>query len=59
MALTRQITLSIAPCLAVSRKVRIERNAFTRKLRVWGACGCVLGLVVYALAYRYGAASAN
>jgi len=42
-----------------SRKVRIERDVFTRKLRVWGACGCVLGLVVYALAYRYGAASAN
>ena len=42
-----------------SRKVRIERDVFTRKLRVWGACGCVLGLVVYALIYQYSAARAS
>ena len=42
-----------------TRKVRIERNVFTGKLRLWGACGCVLGLVAYALVYRYDASSAN
>jgi hypothetical protein len=41
------------------RKIWIERAAFTRKLRVWGGCGCVLGLVAYALVYRYDASSAN